>query len=65
GNDTLDGGAGADKVFGDAGNDILYAGGGCGGDGALDTVKGGSGADTAYDVLSGPDAVNSVESVVC
>ncbi|MGB4975847.1 MAG: calcium-binding protein, partial [Anaerolineae bacterium] len=65
GNDTLNGGTGADTLLGDAGNDILYAGGGCGGDGALDTVKGGSGTDTAYDVLSDPDAINTVESVVC
>ena len=65
GNDTLDGGIGADVLTGDAGNDILYAGGGCGGDGALDTVKGGNGADTAYDVLSGPDTLHSVESVIC
>ncbi|MFZ1463808.1 MAG: hypothetical protein WAV60_07130, partial [Anaerolineae bacterium] len=61
----LNGGTGADTLLGDAGNDILYAGGGCGGDGALDTVKGGSGTDTAYDVLSDPDAINTVESVVC
>ncbi|MFZ1553215.1 MAG: response regulator [Anaerolineae bacterium] len=65
GNDTLDGGIGADVLTGDAGNDILYAGGGCGGDGALDTVKGGNGADTAYDVLSGPDTLHTVESVIC
>ncbi|MFZ1710837.1 MAG: hypothetical protein WAW20_19820, partial [Anaerolineae bacterium] len=54
---------GADSITGDAGNDTLYAGGGCSGDGAVDRLDGGADTDTAYHVGAG-DRLFNIETII-
>ena len=62
---SLNGGWGADWLYGDAGNDLLAAGGGCSGDGARDRLHGGAGQDTASDSRTDRDQLLDVEVVIC
>jgi Ca2+-binding RTX toxin-like protein len=55
GADTIDPGAGSDRVFGDGGNDVVLVK-----DGADDLVDGGSGTDTA--TIDKVDSLTSVET---
>ncbi len=65
GNDTLNGGWGADRLYGDAGNDLLAAGGGCSGGCSRDRLHGGAGPDTASDSRADPDMLFDIEVVIC
>jgi len=58
---SLNGGWDADWLYGDAGNDLLAAGG----DGARDRLHGGAGQDTASDSRTDRDQLLDVEVVIC